>query len=338
MTKKYAVFISSTLDDLKAERRELVKLIAGLGHIPLSMEDFDPDDQASLRLIRKNIGAADYFLALSAHKYGGEEGKISPVEAEFVSAVKYGVPVIALVIDEKARWKASKKESEPAAVKALEEFKERLLFHPHAFWNNAADLRQKAQNLLCREMALNPRPGLVPATAAVDAAVANELARLSVENEDLKTRIKLQSGHLMGIFREQMKKTLKILAGNRASLSFYYVSGDNWENTRPFPWLRLFRLLVPELSTGKTVADISRFLGKVLNPDLGKAVRKDYPVPSNTIKKLLTDLSILKLVKRTETGDRETEIWELSEYGKELYALYRTRQMERALAKNTDGE
>jgi hypothetical protein len=72
-------------------------------------------------------------------------------------------------------------------------------------------------------------------------------------------------------------------------------------------------------------------LGKVLNPDLEKTVRKNYPTPSNTIKKLLSDFALLKLVQYSCQGGRE--VWKITGYGQEVYAAYRIRQMERAFTK-----
>ncbi|GHV69024.1 hypothetical protein AGMMS49928_10060 [Spirochaetia bacterium] len=336
MTKKYHVFISSTLDDLKNERRELIKIITELGQIPISMEDFDASDRASRRLIRKNIEECDYFLVLTAHKYGPPppEGRSAGIEGEYAFAVKHDIPVIALIIDEKARWKDSKKEKDEAVIKALENFKEKLRSNAYVTWTSTADLRQKAMEILMQEMNLNPRQGWVPSGWAVEPLVANEIARLCRENEGLKAQNKIHSGSLMGVLKEQMKKTLKVLTLNKASLSFYYDGGENWENTQSFSYLRLYRLLAPELTPGKTTTEISRFLGKVLNPDLDKTIRAGYPVPSNTIKKLLTDFSILKIVKRR--GNAKGDVWESTEYGKELYAAYRIRQMERALTKTVE--
>jgi hypothetical protein len=334
MIKKYHVFISSTLDDLKAERRELAKAVAGLGHIPVFSDDFDGEGEDSSRFIKKSIRESDYFLALTAYRYGPlpPEGKGFGPEGEYLRAVKYGVPVIALMIDEKARWKDAKKEKDPAALRALEGFRRKLAAHTGAAWSNAPDLRQKARELLIREMNLNPRSGWVPGTAAVEAPLANELARLLRENEDLKLRLQEEPDQ-GGDLRNHMRRTLKVLALNKASLSFYYTPGENWENTKAFPYLRLFRLLAPELSPGKTIAEISHFLGKILNPDLGKTVRGNYPVPSNTVKKIMVDFAILKLVRQPGSG--RGGMWVVSEYGRDLYALYRTRQLERALAKNT---
>ncbi|MDR3167187.1 MAG: DUF4062 domain-containing protein [Treponema sp.] len=337
MIKKYHIFLSSTPEDLKNERQELEGIIWNLGHIPIAMKNFNIKDKNEARLVKKSIEECDYFLALTAHKYGAEK-RPSPPEAEFNHAVKAGIPVIALIIDEKARWKASKKEKEAPLVKAVEDFKDKLRNYPYDTWSTMAELRQKAQTLLIEEINLNPRPGWVRADYAIQPVVANELARLSGENEDLKRQLQLKKGNNRDVLirlKAHTRRALKVLSLNKISLSFYYTSGDNWENTREYRYLHLFRLLAPELSLGKSTAEIARLLGNILNPDLNKTVRKDYPTPSNTIKKIMADFSLLKLVKAAEsrTDAGENEAWEITEYGKDLYAAYRMHQLERAANK-----
>jgi hypothetical protein len=334
MTKKYLVYISSSLEDLKNERRDVIKAVTETGAVPVSMDAFDISGKNEQRLIKQAIEECDYFLNLTAHKCGALLGKTFAQEMEFSWAEKCGVPVIALVIDEKARWKASKREQSPEQVKSLEAFKKRLLSHSSETWTSQADLRQKAQGLLIQAMNLNPRRGWVPGTEAIDPSVANELSRLIMENENLKNQIRMEGGgggNLVNRVREQMRRALKMLAANKLSLSFWYTSGENWENTTQFRYLKLFRLLTPELSMPKTTAEISRFLGNILNPDLSKTVRKDYPIPTNTIKKLMADLGLLKLVKCS--GSDDDEAWEMTEYGKEAYAACRLHHLERALTK-----
>ena len=335
---KYLIFIGSTLDDLKNERRELPRIIMELGHIPVTADHIDPNGQNASRLLQKIIADCDYFLALTAYRYCREDEKVSPLEREYVMAAKKGIPVISLIIDEKARWKASKKEENPVLAKRQEDFKQRLQMGACETWLNTPDLCQKAQSLLIRQMNLNPQTGWVKANQAVEPLVANELARLSSENEMLRRQLKIEGGRIVIKLREQMKKALKVLALNRVTLSFYYAAGDNWENSRQFRYLRVFKLLVPELALGKTTADVSRFLGMVLNPDLDKTVRKDYPTPSNTIKKIMADFAMLKLVKcrNGESGGADDEIWEITEYGKELYSGYRMRQLEKVFVKKGD--
>ncbi|GHV41403.1 hypothetical protein AGMMS49546_17190 [Spirochaetia bacterium] len=338
MQKKYLIYIGSGLDDLKNERRELPRIIMELGHIPVSADCLDPAEENSAALVNKTIGECDYYISLIAHRYSG------PIEAEYTEAINCGLPVLALIIDEKARWKGTKKEKEPEIIRKMDDFKAELRTNPHETWINTADLRQKAQRLLIQAINLDPRQGWVPAAQAISPSLANEIARLSTENEELKKRFRMENNKILDRLREQIKHALKVLALNGASISFHYTPGENWENTRKFRYLRIFRVLAPELSLGKTTVEISRFLGNVLNPDLEKTVRKDYPTPSNTVKKIMADLALLKLVKCTggdtenaahiaSAGSGDKEIWEITEFGKELYAVYRLRQLERALAK-----
>jgi hypothetical protein len=325
---KYHIFIGSTLDDLKSERKEIHRIIMELGHIPVTAEYLDNSVKNYEQLLEKTIEECDYFIAVVAYKYAPKDETNSPLAAEYLIASKKNIPILSLIIDEKARWKASKKEKDEALAKKVETLKKKLRLGINETWLNSTDLCQKLQSMFIMQMNLAPRPGWVKANQAIAPSVANELSRLSTENEQLRRQIKIESGEIITKLREQMKNALKVLALNRVMLSFYYVGGDNWENSRKFRCLRIFKLLVPELEVGKTIAEISRFLGNVLNPDLEKHVRKDYPIPSNTIKKIMSDFSMLKLVRCNEE-----EVWETTEYGKELYSAYRMRQLEKPFKK-----
>ncbi|MDR3172759.1 MAG: DUF4062 domain-containing protein [Treponema sp.] len=331
MPKKYLVYLGTTLDDLKNESRELPRIILELGHIPVHCGE---EDGPNRFLVNKVISECDYFISVVAHKYS-ENGEPSPMETEYNQAVNCGIPVIALIVNDEARWRANKKETEAARIRKLNDFKDSLRRHPHAFWSNIQELCQKTQSLLLREINLRPRAGWIPGTQAVDPAVANELARLGAENGELRRRLGIESGDLVGRLREQLRHAVKVLALNRVVLSFYYEKGKTWENTRKFRYLRIFKVLAPELYIGKTTADISRFLGGVLNPDLKRAVRQDFPAPSNTVKKIMADLTLLKLVRCAGGTGADNEVWEITEYGKELYAVYRIRQLERPIEKLT---
>jgi len=332
---KYHIFIGSTLDDLKNERKGIPRIIMELGHIPVSAEYLDNSAKNHDQLLSKTIEECDYFIAIAAFKYAPAGEETSVLENEYNIACRKKIPVVSLIIDEKARWKASKKEKDEALVNKLEDLKKRLRSGACETWLSSTDLYLKLQSLLILQMNLSPQRGWVRADRAVEPLVANELSRLSAENEQLKRQVKIEDGEVMTKLREQLKNALKVLALNKVILSFYYASGDNWENSRQFRYLRIFKLLAPELVVGKTTADISRFLGKVLNPDLDKPVRKDYPTPSNSIKKIMTDFSMLKLVRCVNKDDAsgEDEIWEITEYGKELYSAYRMRQLVKVFPK-----
>ena len=331
--KRYFVFISSA-QDLKTERNELIRIVSELGAIPITMDTFDITQEKDREIIKMFIGECDYFLNLTAYKIGEAVGKTFALEYEYTSAIEAKIPVLSLIVSEKARWKDTKKEKDAVSKRVVENFKKKLEKHTHDKWTNMADLKQKALYLLSREMNINPRRGWVPSTEAVEPSVANELCRLLRENEDLKNQVMMEGSDIVKKVRERIKSAIKTLANNRISLSFYYTNGENWENFRDFRYLRLFRLLAPELSTPKTTVEISHFLGNILNPDLERIVRKDYPTPSNTVKKIMSDFALLKLVKcaAKEAIDAPVvndEDWELTSFGKEAFAMFRLRQMNR---------
>ncbi|MDR0455722.1 MAG: DUF4062 domain-containing protein [Treponema sp.] len=335
---KYHIFIGSTLDDLKNERKELPRIVMELGHIPVMADYLDDTARNSLNFLQKVIEECDYFIALVANKYSAaSDGKILPLVRQCAIAAKKGIPVLALVIDEKARSTQAKRESDPALLRKLDAFKSKLRECPSETWMNTPDLCQKAQSLLVQQLNIDVRPGWVRSEKLIDPTVANEISRLSTENDALRRRIKIDDSELVSRLRDQLKHAIKVLALNKVTLSFYYTSGDNWENSRQFRYMRIFKLLVPEMALGKNTAEISRFLGTVLNPDLDKTVRKDYPTPSNTVKKIMADFSTLKLVRCVNDGKpADEENWEITEYGKELYSAYRMRQFEKALVKKPE--
>jgi hypothetical protein len=326
---KYHIFIGSTLDDLKNERGEIQRIIMELGHIPVSAEYLDKTAKNYDKLLEKTIEECEYFIVVLAHKYSSAGEKFSPLETEYNIAHRKNIQILSFIIDEKARWKAAKKEKETSLVKKTEELKKRLRLGLFETWLNSSDLCQKLQSLLIQQMNIAPQNGWVRADRAVAPSVANELTRLLAENEQLKRQTKIESGEIITKLRDEMKNALKVLALNKVMLSFYYTSGENWENSRKFRYLRIFKLLVPELALGKTTAEVSRFLGTVLNPDTDKHVRKDFPTPSNTIRKIMADFTMLKLVRCKEEVSGEDEIWETTEYGKDLYFAYRMNQLEK---------
>jgi hypothetical protein len=335
---KYHIFIGSTLDDLKSERKELPRIVMELGHIPVMADHIDTDARNASMLLQKTIEECDYFVALAAHKYQKNEETVNPLAAEYSIAAKKGIPVLALIIDDKARWKPAKKETDIALIRKLNNLKTKLKEGAFETWLNTPDLCQKAQTLLAQEFTVNPQPGWVREDRTIDPRVANELSRLCSENSFLRRHYSHEDHEVTAKMQDEKKRVLKLLTVNKISLSFYYTPGENWENTRHFRYIRIFKLLVPELALGKSTAEISRFLGTVLNPDLDKTVRKDYPTPSNTIKKIMADFATLNLVGciSGEGGTAGDEIWEITQHGKDIFSTYRLTQLEKALEKKNE--
>lgn len=101
---KYQIFVSSTYDDLRAEREQVVRAILEMGHIPVGMEMFSAGDEQQWQLIARQIEATDYYVVIVAHRYGSMDGAISYTEKEYDYATRLGVPSLGFIIKDDAAW------------------------------------------------------------------------------------------------------------------------------------------------------------------------------------------------------------------------------------------
>ena len=80
MKVKYQIFVSSTYEDLKAERDIVIKTVLEMGNIPVGMEMFSAGDEQQWELIKRQIDDCDYYVVIVAHRYGSTDGTISFTE------------------------------------------------------------------------------------------------------------------------------------------------------------------------------------------------------------------------------------------------------------------
>ena len=206
-TIKYQVFISSTYEDLKEERDEVIKAVLEMGHIPVGMEMFSAADEEQWKLITRQIDQTDYYVVIVAHRYGSVIGKKSYTEKEYEYAVKQKIPVLGFIIEDSARWPNDRIESDSDKTKALKLFKQKIKRKLISFWSTKEDLGGKVSRSLIKLITTNPRPGWVRTSETVGPEVVSEMSRLSSENarldgenkqlkKDLAEKIKGESSHL----------------------------------------------------------------------------------------------------------------------------------------------
>lgn len=111
MKKKLQVFVSSTYEDMLAERQATVEAILKAGHIPAGMELFNAGDKTQLEIIKRWIEDSDIFVLILGGRYGTLEPKTkkSYVELEYRYAKKLKKPHFAIVIKEEALLEKIKK-------------------------------------------------------------------------------------------------------------------------------------------------------------------------------------------------------------------------------------
>ena len=188
MKRLYQVFVSSTYEDLKDERRLVTEQILNLGHIPVGMELFQASNDDQWTHISRRIDACDYYIVIVAERYGSvlSDGT-SYTEREYRYAIEHNIPTAAFLLSEPARGSWPQKHAETSAKERITAFRQlceqKLVKH----WDNANDLALKVTNSLVAMFDHSPRRGLVPAPDSD--VIPEEIARLSDENRRLRAQL-----------------------------------------------------------------------------------------------------------------------------------------------------
>ncbi len=194
---KYQVFVSSTYRDLHDERERVIWGILNARHIPAGMENFTATTDRGWETIRRVIDLSDYYVVILAGMYGSidETTGISWTQREYEYAVEKGIPVLGF-IREDGSITQDKVERGETERKKLSEFKATLQKkHLVQKWTDGDDLARKVVEALRNhinddEDGDHPRPGWYRGDSfGFSANVADELARLSVENDGLQRRL-----------------------------------------------------------------------------------------------------------------------------------------------------
>lgn len=332
MAIKYQVFISSTYEDLRIEREQVLKATLEMGHIPVGMEMFSAADDEQWKIITRQIDDSDYYAVLVAHRYGSTVGGVSYTEKEYDYAASKGIPIIGFVIENDASWPTNKVDTDPAAKDALDRFKAKVKMKPVSHWTTATDLHGKFSIAFMKQITTTPRPGWTRATDVAGPEVVKELARLSSENATLRSHLSEAMHKAEDDSAAERNRIIQILKKNNVELHFFYADGNDWEDEIKESMYSIFFLLAPELMIEKTTDAISHYVGIMLQPNKNRNLRSDrIPVPSNHVKHWVSDFIALDLLEpspRRHTVSDTEEYWSLTEIGREVYTQIRRAKLE----------
>ena len=100
MKKKYQVFISSTYNDLIAERAAATQCLLDNDCIPVGMEQFPASDMSQMDYIKRMLDECDYYILILGGRYGScDRDGIGFTEKEYDYAIAAGIPVMSFVFD-----------------------------------------------------------------------------------------------------------------------------------------------------------------------------------------------------------------------------------------------
>lgn len=338
MDKKYQVFVSSTLEDLKDERDQIIKAVLEMGHIPVGMELFSAADEDQWKVIARTIDGVDYYVVIVAHRYGSvtPEG-ISYTEKEFGYAVSKGVPILGFVIDDAAPWPKSKIEDDNKKAKKLIAFKSKIKARLIQFWQSKEDLHGKFSIALMKAINTSPRIGWARANEISGPEVMKELTRLSSENATLRTDLEA----LKKVASEQVdevRNVIMILAKN--TVTFHVRRTVKWEEAKTYSetLADIFHFVAPNLIGENSSLGVAKDIALEL---AGVGYYNNWPVGTNKVTEMIADMAALDLVepskKKHSLNDSNT-YWSLTKLGKQVLKDFRRVRLEEGLASLPEGE
>ena len=216
--KKYQIFVSSTYADLKEERQAAVEAILSSGHIPAGMELFSAGDESQMTVIKRWIDESDIYLLI----FGGRYGSIDPISGksythlEYEYALEKGIPVFSVVIDDQSLEDKVKLNGtsviERENPQLLKNFKELVLKSLVKFWEDKKDIKLAIHETISDFSYNRKMVGWIKWDNSINSGfLAEEIARLTKENADLRNKLNLNSNENQPLYNNLTFEQLKAL-------------------------------------------------------------------------------------------------------------------------------
>jgi hypothetical protein len=329
MDKRYQVFVSSTYDDLREERQEVIFALLELDCIPSGMELFPAADEDQWTLIKEVIDDCDYYVVIIGGKYGSlhSSGK-SFTQMEYEYAVSKQKPTIAFLHETPGNIPADKTEPTDQGKQKLEAFRRLAKTRVVKHWSSPADLGSKVSRSVGQLIKRHPATGWVRANEAVEVA-APEMLRLRERIDELQAQIDKAA-------QQSPEGSEQLAHGNDKYKVNFDVEFDSngivvWESVYWVwaSWDAIFRAIAPYMIDRASESEIARILGNSFKTELQEIAEKDADlqpdkwehslelstarVTDEDLKTIIVQLRALGLIARDE--QQSTMHWTLTRLG-----------------------
>lgn len=187
MNKKYQVFVSSTYEDLKIERQEVIHALLELDCIPSGMELFPASDEDQWSLITGVIDECDYYILILGGRYGstGDDG-IGYTEKEYRYALKTGKPIIAFLHKDPESLPKKNTENTEKGQKSFKEFRDLAQEKMCKYWETPSELGSVVSRSLIMLQKKHPGVGWVRSDLVSSQEASLEILELRKQIEKLE--------------------------------------------------------------------------------------------------------------------------------------------------------
>lgn len=348
MEKRYQVFVSSTYEDLKDERRAVLEALLRLNAIPSGMELFPATDDDAWALIQRMIQECDYYLLIIGGRYGSTDADgLGFTEKEYDYAVTIGKPVLCFLHGDPSKIEAGKTEESSRGRKRLDDFRNKVrdAKHVQTWVNGPEDLRGQVAfsfpDLVRRKEAI----GWVRANEVIAGDAGVEMARMQKEITSLKEDLRratreAPSGaerysqgedlvETVADYSFHLGRQVEDVEGRMLSGTLVFTEDQQWT------WDTLFQALAPRMLAPCTYETLKSALEAELHDALGWASlnrmllsqgiepRDASPkltsksVARRSMDEITVQFMALGLIEQvaTEGHDRLGTVWKLTPHG-----------------------
>jgi Domain of unknown function (DUF4062) len=189
--KRHSIFISSTFEDLKDERRAVQDVVISAGDFPVQMESFPAADEDQFEFIKALIDKCDYYVLIVAGRYGtpADDG-MSYTEKEYRYAVSKGIPVLVMLHGDRGNIPVNKSEDSPDGKARLTNFVKAVqTSRLRKDWVTTDGLKLAVREALDNAKATKPAIGWIRGDAIASFDALEELAEVRKENAKYRDAI-----------------------------------------------------------------------------------------------------------------------------------------------------
>ena len=192
MKVKHQVFVSSTYEDLREERQEVMHALLELDCIPSGMELFPAANDDQWTLIQRVIDECDYYILILGGRYGTiGPGGMGYTEMEYRYALNQNKPILSFLHDDPGKLLSDKTEQTDDGKKKFQAFRELARKKLCKTWTTPEGLGSVVSRGLVQLRQTHPAVGWVRGNLVPSRDTSEEILSLRKENEQLQEQLRL---------------------------------------------------------------------------------------------------------------------------------------------------
>lgn len=342
MDKKYQVFVSSTYEDLRVERQEVIHALLELDCIPSGMELFPAADEDQWSLITGVIDECDYYILILGGRYGSTSTDgISYTEMEYRYALKTGKPIIAFLHKDPDSLPKKDTEKTEEGQKKFKEFRELAQGKMCKFWETPAELGSVVSRSLIMLQKKHPGVGWVRGDLVPSQEASLEILELRKQIESLLAKLdKARTQAPPGT--EKLAQGDKVFSITYTCSSIKNYEQYSWKLSVDVTWDDIFYqispLMIHEASDLQLRNSLDILVKRVADPELKESKEgrghsfRNFSISDEDFQTIKVQLRALGLIsqnnKNRSVKDTKT-YWTLTPFGDSV--MNRLRAIESTL-------